>query len=149
MSRIAICCAGGGSSGSISAGALYELEKAGVKAEHLFGNSAGALNVAAYSALGASGLIDIWGEIKSMSDVFKSRGWQFLSVIMNRESLYDSSPLRARLERHLLNKQLNTPITVNVVDLITGNIERPSFSGLTTKSTLDMVLASASIPIVA
>jgi predicted acylesterase/phospholipase RssA len=139
-------CSGGGASGCVSAGAMGELTKT-APPHHLFGNSAGSLNAAAYSIIGPDRMIRIWQSIKSMDDIFKKRG-PFAWSLLTNQSFYTSAPLRELLRKNLLGYTVQIPFAVNVVDLKSGLVMRPAFDRgqRVTMDMIDWIVASASIP---
>lgn len=147
MSR-AWVVAGGGASGSVSAGAMEILSEK-LPPTYIAANSAGSLNALGYSVLGPTGLVALWRTIKSMEDIFKSRGPKFWPLAWNMSSFYTSEPLIKLLTKHTLGQEIMVSFSVNVVDLEHGMVVRPEFKqgNKVTPETIKWVVASASIPV--
>jgi NTE family protein len=144
----AFVLAGGGSRGAVQVGMLAELVDRGIRADHVYGASVGAVNAAAYAAdptaEGVKKLEDVWVHLRP-DDIFpKTRvhgPWMFFQ---QRESVYSNQGLRKVLESGLeIDRIEDTAIPLEVVatSLADGS-ERWFSSG----PIVDSVLASAAIP---
>lgn len=125
-------------SGAAARGAYQAGVMSTLKAPDLIvGTSVGALNGAAYSHVGAGGLLKLWAGIKSRSDVFGNR-WNPFG--MWKESIWTSDPLKKLIDK-----------------TIKGNATIPWYAAytdlngecITYGTTKDALLASASLPVLA
>lgn len=151
----AIVLSGGGSKGAFEAGVLKQLAAAGMKPDALYGTSAGALNVAAFSFAGLDKLVETWLNLKGTSDIYASKDQ--LGIPVNEMAdlflgggcgIYSSKPLQGLIEKLITGKPA-VPVTVCRVSLCTS--EKQFITATPSNPNLPLfqkaVLASASTPI--
>lgn len=92
---------GGGALGSFEVGVLRQLEDKGIRPDIVIGTSTGALNAIGYSFKGIEYLESLWNGIKSINDVFKSRGIlaPFFMLFGNGKGLNDAKPLEDKIRK--------------------------------------------------
>ncbi len=146
--RTAFVLAGGGSRGAVQVGMLEELIRRGIRADHVFGASVGAINGAAYAGeptqAGAERMADVWRAVKG-TDIFP-RGtfdgpWAFLQ---KRAAVHANTGLRAIIEAGIDYENLeDATIPVEVVTTsLTDGRERWIARG----PAVEAILASSAIP---
>lgn len=125
---LAFVLARGGSLGAIEVGMLASLAAAGIRPELVVGASVGAINGAHYAAdptrSGVERLRGIWQRV-ARADVFPFSALGVLKGLLgSRQSLLDSAPLRALLERNLPGGSLEEsaiPCVVTATDALDGS----------------------------
>jgi NTE family protein len=146
--RTAFVLAGGGSRGAVQVGMLQELIARGIRADHVFGASVGAINGASYAGQptleNAERMATIWRAVKG-TDIFP-RGtfdgpWAYLQ---KRASVHANSGLRAIIESGIDYENLEdatVPLEVVTTSLTDGR-ERWIGHG----PAVEAILASSAIP---
>lgn len=152
---IGLALSGGGAKGAFQAGAISVLATA-ADFGALAGVSVGAIN-AAYLAQAparqinafAIGLLGLWYGIRSTSDVIRTSLWRKLRFATGHEqSIYDASPLRDLIARHLDVEKVRTSgraLRIGVTDVVSGEYRDVSLEDQATAP--DWIVASCSIPI--
>ena len=152
---------GGGTKGSFEAGALWQMARmlngTDMHYDVLSGISVGAINSAAFSLFpkgkeleATDFLKDIWMNMKS-EDVYADwPGFVPYQAIVNKSSLYDTSPLhnylQTKLDEH--NGTLNRKMMTAAVDVETGQFVVTDFDDLKPDEFVDGIVTSASVPFV-
>jgi NTE family protein len=139
---------GGGSLGATQVGMLVALAEHGVTPDYVVGASIGAINAAWVTGRpgldGARALADVWGGVQRR-DVFPSSPLTGIGGFFGRRNhLVAPHALRRLVERHLEFRNLedaSIPIGIVSTDLNSG-----TETLLTNGSTIEAVIASASIP---
>jgi NTE family protein len=146
--RTAFVLAGGGSRGAVQVGMLEELIRRGIRADHVFGASVGAINGASYAGNptpeGVEHMATVWRDVKG-TDIFP-RGtfdgpWAFLQ---KRAALHANTGLRAIIEAGVDYENLEDaiiPVEV-VATSLTDGVERWIAHG----PAVEAILASSAIP---
>jgi NTE family protein len=146
--RTAFVLAGGGSRGAVQVGMLAELVRRGIRADHVFGASVGAINGAAYAGNptveGVEHMADVWRQIRG-GDIFP-RGpldgpWAYFQ---KRASVHANTGLRKIIEAGVRFEDLEDaqiPIEVVTTSLTDGR-ER----WITRGPAVEAILASSAIP---
>lgn len=141
---------GGGVKGVAHAGAWRALVQHGVKIDEIVGTSIGAL-VGATIAGGASP--DVLAEnARSLTkaDIVDINRWALLPMGIRQESLFRGEALRHYIERVLPVtewSELSIPLTVNAVDLETGDTVWFGAGGRTDVPLGDAIYSSAALPV--
>jgi len=154
----ALVLSGGGSNGSYQVGALQALAEAGHKWHSVHGISVGALNASWIAmfppdeqAANMHGLLNIWNNIHSTSDIYIP--WSSIKPInylysMRKGSLYSGAPLRALVTEFLDEQRIigsKTVLTVGCVNLHSG--EYVAIPGNNEKIR-EYILASSHLPLI-
>jgi NTE family protein len=144
----AFVLSGGGSLGAIQVGMLVALAEHGVTPDYVVGASIGAINAAWVAGRpgldGARALADIWRDVQR-HHVFPSSPLTGIGGVLGRRNhIVPPHALRRLVERHLEFRNLqDAPIPVGIVST---DINSGTETLLTSGSTIDAVIASASIP---
>lgn len=151
----ALVLSGGGAKGAFQAGAVDALvREMSFDFEVLAGVSVGALN-AAFLAQAPStklpqtvkGLSKLWLGIQGNHDVYTTSWWRKLMFVLGREpSLYDATPLRQLVQKHMNLLKLggsSRKLYMGAVVLETGEYRSLEPDG----HVVDQILASASLPL--
>jgi NTE family protein len=143
---------GGGSFGSFEAGVLYELLKAGMHFDTIYGTSTGALNsllvAQAYVEKNPEILRSVWTEtITKNNQIYNKNRIKFLLG----KPPFDFAPLRRLISDKIdldLVLKLNETIYVTATDLVSGNSVYFSNKdqNITVDRFLNAAIASASMP---
>ena len=144
MRKTALVLSGGGAAGAFQAGVIKQLVASEVEIDAVYGTSAGALNAAAFSILGADGLIDIWKNIGGLKDIFRINKWLFWTLGMKAKGLYSHWPLEKLVDSVLAQGKPKIPVTVTRVNLLNGKLE---YVNSRQKAFRDAVISSACIPV--
>jgi NTE family protein len=139
---------GGGSLGATQVGMVMALAEHGVTPDYVVGASIGAINAAWVAGRpgldGARTLADIWRDVQRR-DVFPSSPLTGIGGFLGRRNyLVPPHALRRLVERHLEFRNLeDAPIPIGVVST---DVNSGTETLLTKGSTIDALIASASIP---
>jgi NTE family protein len=156
MARTAIVLSGGGAKGAFQLGALdYLIRDHGVDPEVFVGVSTGNLNAAMLAqGAGRQGLLDrltelkaVWFGIQSNDDVYYTRFGGVVGLLFKADSVYTNKPLWTKIRDHVDPEQLAVSgrvLRVGVVELMSGRYSTVDGSAL---SILEMIRASAAIPV--
>lgn len=137
--KICFCYSGEGARGSIQAGITKSLVDQGIKPDLTIGVSSGSICSAAYSYLGANGLVDLWNSIDSVLDVF-GINYNFLW----KSGLLNSKPLEKRIQGIVHN----FPICESVVSKLhieTGSIHYTSNYRASREEWIESIIGSIAI----
>jgi NTE family protein len=148
--RVFVVFGGGGVKGMAHAGAWRAIEEAGLQPAELIGTSIGGL-VAACFAGGTtwSGLYAQAAEFKKQDIVALNR-WALLLNGIRQRSVFQGEPLREYIERLLpvtRFDQLSLPVSMNAVDLETGEMVWFGAGGRTDVSLIDACYATCALPV--
>jgi NTE family protein len=140
----ALVLCGGGAHGALEVGFVQALEELGIRYDHVFGSSIGALN-GAFLAGGASpaGLADLWRAARLRR--FARPNWRWLTHPRTQPGLLSLAALRRFLETHLPVRRfedLPIPLSIVTTDLLTGRACYWEGEG----DLVDPLLASMSVP---
>lgn len=147
MAKTALLLSGAGARGACQVGYLKAVRDLGIDYETTYATSGGSLNGLLLYQDDLELLEHLWLTIKN-KDVFNIN-YNPLSFFTGKAALYDSSPLRKLLEKHVnFDKIQQNPKTlyINVTDLITWQPLSFDVRDLTESGIVDVVLASGSIP---
>jgi len=138
---------GGGAKGAFQIGAERVLREVhGFEWERVFGVSVGALNGALLAQQAYRELSDIWLNLRE-GDVYRKLPWPLVALrvgLFRKLGLYDNTPMRELIQRHVAGRPFRVPAHVGRVSLVSGNYELvPSDS----KDFLDAIWQSATLPI--
>src|ERR1041385_6918461 len=146
--RATLVLGGGGAKGAFQVGAEQVLrEEAGFEWEGVFGVSVGALNGALIAQAEYARLLSVWQGITE-KDVYKKFGWLKVAwrlALEHKTGLYDGSPLRATIQRHIAGRPFLIPFHVGRVSLVSGLYEMVSTPDL---GILDAIWESATMPVI-
>lgn len=140
----ALVLCGGGAHGALEVGFVQALEELGIRYDHIFGSSIGALN-GAFLAGGTAPakLADLWRTARLWR--FARPNWRWLTHPRTQPGLLSLSALRRFLETHLPVRRfedLPIPLSIVTTDLLTGRACYWEDEG----DILDPLLASMSVP---
>lgn len=139
--KFGVVLSGGGAAGAKQAGALWTMEKHGIRPDLLVGTSAGSLNAFGRAHAGADGLRDLWHNIRSESDIFEGNYWVSLPW---KRGLKSADPLRRLLQKHKdANPTAQIPFFVTSVSMLSGEIRSTPHDD---EDIVNMTVSSASIP---
>lgn len=116
---LGLCCAGGGSSGLLSAAMARAFYDLGLKYDYLFGASVGAIQGMMIHQGDIDALQKQWMDIKT-SDVYKWNAWDVFKPLGDRACMYDSSPLDKLIRKSINYKKLMdnpAPFEIATTDL--------------------------------
>lgn len=139
--RAVAVLAGGGGKAAFQMAAERVLRESGAYTwTGLFGVSAGALNAALLCREAYDELRDIWLHVREQ-DVFRRFPWYrvALRIAQGKTGIYDNTPLRALIDKHIQGKPVRIPCQVGYVDLPSGGWHLAA-------PTTDAVWASATMP---
>lgn len=139
MTKTAFCFTGEGARGSIQAGIAYGLTESGIKPDITVGISSGSICSASYAYLGHNGLLNLWGNINNIFDVFSLNYLFFM-----KNGLLNQKPM----ERIVEKATRNTPICESVVSTMnieTGEMKYVSNYNVSREQFAESVLASVAI----
>lgn len=146
--KLACCFAGGGSRGIIQAGYAKALIESGRVPDFIFGTSVGALNACMFVQGDADKLYELWTTVKN-KQVYQFHFWTIAQLLLNRNHVYDSSPLKELIDKfidfpRLQDRGLNFQITAT--NLTDWKTESYGPRDLTEQEFKTFLLASASPP---
>lgn len=149
MTGLSLNLAGGGARGILQAGYIRAIVEAGITPDWVFGTSVGSLNACLYVQGDLYKLYELWNTITD-EQVYKFHFWTVSQLLIDRNHIYDSSPLAELIDRtidfELLQKNgKNFKITAtNLTDWAT---ESYGPCELTENEFKTFLLASASPPL--
>ncbi|HEX6558153.1 MAG TPA: patatin-like phospholipase family protein [Longimicrobiales bacterium] len=150
MSKTILVLGGGGVKGMTQAGAWRALQEAGIQVSEIVGTSIGALVGA---CIGAG---QTWDELSAAAvalkkaDIVLLNRWALLLNGIRQPSLFQSEPLLAYIESVLpvtRFSELAIPVSMNAVDLETGDVEWFGAGGRTDLPLSHAVYASCALPL--
>ena len=141
---------GGGVKGVVHAGAWRALAERGKSVAEIVGTSIGALVGA--SIAGGSTPAELAEQARSLSkaDIVDINRWALLPMGIRQESIFRGEALREYIERVLPVtewSELSIPLSINAVDLQTGEIVWFGAGGRTDIPLTEAVYASAALPV--
>lgn len=147
----AFVMSGGGAKGAFQMGVLQQLDKAGVKADAVYGTSVGALNSAGYAYSNVDYMTQLWMDIEgpkwympwTPSPDILAFNWSTLALCS--DGIYNLSPLADQLDKHFQGTP-TCEATVCSVSLKTGEIRYTSTKDSSREDFLKATIASAAIP---
>lgn len=146
--KTAFVLSGGGAKGCFQVGVMKQLIKdKGILPNRIYGTSTGALQASGYVHLGIDRLEQQWLSIKSKSDVMSRNWFQYLSLGIFMDGIYNMKPLKKRLEAiESENREpgINCEAVVTKVNLETGELKYCYYDDL---DFLESVVASCSVPV--
>jgi predicted acylesterase/phospholipase RssA len=140
--------AGGGSRGSLQWGMIKALVDKGIVPDMVFGASVGALNACLYLQGDIPAGDRLWLEI-SNKKVYNFYPWDILSLLINKNHVFDSSPLKKLIDTVIDHKKLlASPIKLQIVvtNLTNWTTEAYSPQDVSEQEFKTLLLASASPP---
>ena len=148
--RVFVVFGGGGVKGMAHAGAWRAIEEAGLEPAELIGTSIGGLVAACFSG-GTT-----WSRLYAQAAEFKKQDivalnrWALLLNGIRQKSVFQGEPLRdyiARLLPVTRFDQLSLPVSMNAVDLETGEMVWFGAAGRTDVSLVDACYATCALPV--
>ena len=125
--RATLVLSGGGAKGAFQVGAEQVLrEEGGFEWERIFGVSVGALNGALLAQHEYDRLLHVWQTIRR-EDLYRKPWWPWLAVrlvILGKAGIYDNTPLRATIQKHVAGRPFRVPLHIGRVSLTSGAYER-------------------------
>jgi NTE family protein len=148
--RIVLGLGGGGVKGTAHAGAWRALREAGVEVAEVVGTSIGALVGA--SIAGGSAPDELMEQARALTkrDIVDVNRWTLLPMGIRQPAIFQGEALRSYIARVLPARRwddLEIPLTVNAVDLESGNTVWFGSGGRTDVPLVDAVYASAALPV--
>ncbi|MFW6206158.1 MAG: patatin-like phospholipase family protein [Gemmatimonadota bacterium] len=148
--RVVLVLGGGGVKGVAHAGAWRALVEAGVEVAEIIGTSIGALVGA--SIAGGAGPERLAEEARSLekTDIVDINRWVLLPMGIRQKSVFKGDALRSYIRRVLPVagwSELTIPLTINAVDLETGDTVWFGAGGRTDVPLPEAVYASAALPV--
>ncbi len=148
--RVFVVFGGGGVKGMAHAGAWRAIEEAGLEAEELVGSSIGGLiAVCLAGGLGWPRLYELAHALKK-PDIVAVNRWALLLNGIRQPSVFQAEPLRNYIGRVLPVErfdQLGLPVSLNAVDLETGNTAWFGAAGRMDVPLIDAVYATCALPL--
>jgi len=150
----ALVISGGGAKGAFAAGAIAELDSAGIGFSVIAGASAGALNAALLAQGSAQQLPGLWQSTRA-KDVYRGSFnpfWLIKRLWNRRLSVFDTTPLRRLLASHISLDKLQdgrAPIlSMGTVHWRDGEYEaRTQWDFMEQDQLISWLMASAAIPL--
>ena len=146
--RATLVLSGGGARGAFQVGAEQVLRtEGGFEWEQVFGVSVGALNGALIAQHAYDRLEEIWQSITE-KEIYRKVGrfkvaWRL--AMQHKTGLYDSSPLRATIEKYLGGNPFLIPLHVGRVSMVSGLYETVSSPD---PEMLDAIWQSTTMPVI-
>lgn len=145
---LAVVLSGGGARGAFQVGVLDELiTRRGVRVETFAGVSTGAIQALAGAQDDIPGLVDQWVGLRSNRDIYREKPLGVIGGLLGANSLYDTSPIRARLRHFADERRLRASgrkLLLGVVSLTSGEFRSIDE---TTPNIADWVYASSAMPV--
>lgn len=114
MKKIALCFAGGGAGGVLQVGMAKACQDLNVNPDFVFGASVGSLNACLFVQNEVNRAEELWLNI-SNNKVYNFHPWILPQLLINRNYVYDSSPLRELIEEYIdYEKLVNSPIPLRI-----------------------------------
>jgi len=146
--KLAIVLSGGGAKGAFQVGVLEELVvHRKVRIDIFAGVSTGAIQALGGAQDDVPGLVDAWRALRSNRDVYRERPLGIVGGLLGASSLYDASPIRARIRVFANEARLKASgrkLLLGVVNLGTGAFRTIDESVL---GIHDWVYASSAMPV--
>jgi NTE family protein len=147
--RVVLVLGGGGVKGTAHAGAYRALAEAGVEVAEIVGTSIGALVGA--SIAGGAGWDELERQARALEkkDIVDINRWALLPMGIRQPSIFQGVALPAYIARVLPTtewSELKIPLTVNAVDLESGNLVWFGAGGRTDVPLPEAVYASSALP---
>lgn len=139
MTKTAFCFTGEGARGSIQAGIAYGLTKSGISPDITVGISSGSVCASSYAYLGHKGLVDLWGNIRNIFDVF---GLNYLFFMKN--GLLNQKPMEKIVKKATQNKPICESV-VSSMNIETGEMKYVSNYNVTSECFAENILSSVAI----
>lgn len=148
--RVILVLGGGGVKGVAHAGAWRALVEAGVEVAEIVGTSIGALVGASIAAGTSPAAMAEQARSLSKADIVDVNRWALLPMGIRQRSIFRGEALREYIARVLPVtewSELSIPLTVNAVDLETGDTVWFGAGGRTDVPLAEAVYASAALPV--
>jgi NTE family protein len=148
--RVALVLGGGGMKGLAHVGAWRAAGEAGLGATRIYGTSIGALIGAMIAANVDTDRLYALARALQKTDVALLNRWAVLFNGIRQESVFRGDSFRTFIDSVLPVQsfdELAVPLSVNVVDLATGQMEWFGADGRTDVSLADAVYASCALPV--
>lgn len=153
--RIALVLAGAGAKGAFQARLWWQLERRGLRADHVIGVSAGSLNAAKISCNQTYALMKVWERTRER-DVIRGglslrRAWQLWRE--TKKSLYDTGPLYNLVFSEYHPDDTVIPMTIGWVNFDSGAYETltvfpdDTYGRQGKKEIIDRIMASSAVPV--
>lgn len=145
---LAVVLSGGGAKGAFQVGVLDELvTRRGVRVDIVAGVSTGAIQALAVAQDDVPGLVRVWTSLTGNRDIYRERPFGLVGGLLGASSVYDTSPLRARLRAFADPARITASgvkLLLGVVSLTTGAYRAIDE---TTPNIADWVYASCAMPV--
>ncbi|MFO7894565.1 MAG: patatin-like phospholipase family protein [Longimicrobiales bacterium] len=148
--RVILVLGGGGVKGVAHAGAWRALVEAGVEVAEIVGTSIGALVGASIAGGTSPAALGEQARSLSKADIVDINRWALLPMGIRQRSIFRGEALREYIARVLPEtewSQLSIPLTLNAVDLETGDTVWFGAGGRTDVPLTEAVYASAALPV--
>ena len=150
VERTFVVFGGGGVKGMTHAGAWRAITESGIEVSELIGTSIGAL--VATSISGGRDWKQLYDQARALRkpDIVALNRWTLLLNGIRQSSIFLDAPLRRYIELSLPTEQysdLRIPVSINAVDLETGETVWFGAAGRTDVSLHDAVYASCALPL--
>lgn len=148
--RVVLVLGGGGVKGTVHAGAWRAIQEAGIEVAEIVGTSIGSLVGA--SIAGGSSPDELTAQARALTkgDIVDVNRWALLPMGIRQQSIFHGTALREYVERVLPVlewDELAIPLTVNAVDLESGNTIWFGAGGRTDIPLPDAIYASSALPV--
>lgn len=137
--KTGFCFTGEGARGAIQAGIVTGLDNLNIKPDITIGVSSGSICSASYAYLGASGLFDMWKNVKNIFSVF---GINY--NIFTKSGIMNQNPMKKIVLRAMKNEPICESI-VSKMNIETGELAYVSNFKTNKKEFCESVLASVAI----
>ncbi len=147
--RVILVLGGGGVKGTAHAGAWRALREAGVEVAEIVGTSIGALVGASIAGGAEFGELEEQARALAKKDIVDINRWALLPMGIRQPSIFQGLALREYIARVLPMtewSELEIPLTINAVDLESGNTIWFGAGGRTDVPLVDAIYASSALP---
>lgn len=148
--RVILVLGGGGVKGVAHAGAWRALQEAGVEVSEIVGTSIGALVGASIAAGTSAEELEVQARSLEKADIVDINRWALMPMGIRQVSVFRGEALRSYIARVLPVADwddLAIPLSINAVDLETGETVWFGAGGRTDISLVEAVYASAALPV--
>lgn len=148
--RVVLVLGGGGVKGTVHAGAWRALAEAGVEVAEIVGTSIGALVGATIAGGATPEELAVRARALTKREIVDINRWALLPMGIRQQSVFQGMALREYIARVLPASEwseLTIPLSVNAVDLESGNTVWFGAGGRTDVPLADALYASAALPV--
>jgi NTE family protein len=150
IERVVLVLGGGGVKGTAHAGAWRALREADVEVAEIVGTSIGSLVGASIAGGSTPDELEAQARALTKKDIVDVNRWALLPMGIRQQSIFQGEALREYIQRVLPVSEwseLEIPLTINAVDLESGETVWFGAGGRMDVSLVDAVYASSALPV--